>query len=74
MAVALPSKSPAIPHPERLRRYSSRRKYPLIQSGDVHHLTSFLGTTIFTLEAPTLLEIRMAFNHIDGREVCIEAR
>lgn len=50
------------------------QKYPLIQSGDVHHLTSFLGTTIFTLEAPTLLEIRMAFNHIDGREVCIETR
>jgi PHP family Zn ribbon phosphoesterase len=50
------------------------QKYALIQSGDVHHLADFLGTTVFTLAAPTLLEIRMAFNHIDGREVCIETR
>jgi PHP family Zn ribbon phosphoesterase len=50
------------------------QKYPLIQSGDVHHLNDFLGTTIFTLAAPTLLEIRMAFGHIDGREVCIETK
>lgn len=46
--------------------------HPLIQSGDVHQLDDFLGTTIFTLTSPTLMEIRMAFNHIDGREVCIE--
>jgi PHP family Zn ribbon phosphoesterase len=48
------------------------RRYPLIQNGDVHHLLGFLGTTVFTLASPTLLELRMAFNHIDGREVCIE--
>lgn len=47
-------------------------RYPLIQSGDVHQLESFLGTTIFTLEAPTLAEIRMAFHHVGGREVCIK--
>jgi hypothetical protein len=44
----------------------------LIQSGDVHRLDEFLGTTVFTLASPTLLEIRMAFNQIDGRDVCIE--
>ena len=48
------------------------RNHPVIQSGDVHRLDDFLGTTIFTLASPTLLEIQMAFNQIDGREVCLE--
>ncbi len=50
------------------------QKYALIQSGDVHHLDSFLGTTVFTLASPSLMEIRMALSHIDGREVCIETK
>jgi PHP family Zn ribbon phosphoesterase len=48
--------------------------HPLIQSGDVHHLDGFLGTTLFTLDFPTLTEIRMAFKSIGGREVSIEIR
>lgn len=48
-------------------------KYPLIQSGDVHRLDEFIGTTVFTLASRTLLEIRMAFQNIDGRSVCIES-
>ncbi len=54
-------------------KFPALRKYPLIQSGDVHRLDEFLGTTIFTLASPTLMEIRMAFNQIDGRAVCIES-
>jgi len=53
--------------------FPALRKYPLIQNGDVHRLDEFLGTTLFTLDAPTLMEIRMAFHNIDGRSVCIEA-
>jgi len=45
---------------------------PLIQSGDVHRLDEFLGTTIFTLAEPTLAEICMAFKDADQRMVCIE--
>lgn len=45
--------------------------YSLIQSGDVHRLDSFLGTTNFTLASPTLMEISMAFNHSNGRDVYI---
>lgn len=52
--------------------FPALRQYSLIQSGDVHQLESFLGTTIFTLAAPTLMELCLAFNHIDGRGVCIE--
>jgi PHP family Zn ribbon phosphoesterase len=59
--------------PERAARvFPALGKRPLIQSGDVHRLDEFLGTTVFTLAAPTLLEIRMAFAQIGGREVCIE--
>jgi PHP family Zn ribbon phosphoesterase len=51
--------------------FPALRKYPMIQSGDVHRLDEFLGTTIFTLLSPTLLEISMAFKKIDGRDVSI---
>jgi PHP family Zn ribbon phosphoesterase len=50
------------------------RKFPLIQSGDVHRLDGFLGATVFTLTSPTLMELQMAFHHMDGRDVCIEIR
>lgn len=52
--------------------FPTLRNRPLIQSGDVHRLDEFLGTTIFTLDAPTLVEIEMAFKNIAGRGVCIE--
>ena len=49
------------------------RGYTLIQGGDVHQLDSFLGTTVFTIASPTLMELHMAFHHMDGRDVCIKA-
>ncbi len=51
--------------------YPALRNYELIQDGDVHQLDDFLGTTIFTLAAPTLMEMRLAFHHMDGRDVYI---
>ena len=51
--------------------FPALRNYELIQDGDVHQLDHFLGTTIFTLAAPTLMEMRLAFHHIDGRDVYI---
>jgi 3',5'-nucleoside bisphosphate phosphatase len=54
-------------------KFPATRQYPLIQSGDVHRLDDFLGTTRFTMELPTLMELRMAFHNIDGRSVCIES-
>ncbi|MBE0672402.1 MAG: PHP domain-containing protein [Anaerolineales bacterium] len=47
---------------------------PLIQSGDVHQLDQFLGTTIFTLAKPTIEEIRMAFKGENGRNVYIQPK
>jgi PHP family Zn ribbon phosphoesterase len=52
--------------------FPSIKRIPLIQSGDVHQLDQFLGTTIFTIAEPTLAEIRMAFKGEKLRTVNIE--
>lgn len=59
--------------PEKLvKTFPAAQNYALIQSGDVHHLDDFLGTTIFSLESRTLKELCMALSRSNGREVCIE--
>ena len=59
--------------PEKARTtFPSMGNYPLIQSGDVHRLDEFIGTTIFTLEEPTIDEIRMALKTEDQRKIFIE--
>jgi PHP family Zn ribbon phosphoesterase len=60
-------------HQQAINMFPALRKYPIIQSGDVHQLDQFLGSTVFTLNAASLLEICMAFHNIDGRSVCIES-
>ena len=54
-----------------IARFPAVRNYELVQDGDVHQLEDFLGATIFTLAAPTLFEMRLAFHHIDGRDIYI---
>ena len=61
--------------PEKMAEtFPALRKYPLIQGGDVHRLDEFLGTTIFTFTAPSLMEIDMAFKKISGRDVFIKSQ
>ena len=45
---------------------------PLIQSGDVHRLEAFLGTTCFSLETRSLAEIRLALRAQGGRSLKIQ--
>ena len=52
--------------------FPSIKRIPLIQSGDVHQLDQFLGTTLFTLAEPTLAEIKMAFKGENLRMVNVE--
>ena len=54
--------------------FPALQKYPLIQSGDVHRLDEFAGTTLFALESPTVAELQLAFRHSAGRAVCIKPR
>jgi hypothetical protein len=49
------------------QRYRQLKGYPLIRSGDVHRLEEFLGVNRFTLEAPTIAEIRKALAREQGR-------
>jgi PHP family Zn ribbon phosphoesterase len=55
-------------------KFPSSRNHPLIQSGDVHRLNEFLGTTFFELEEPTLNEIHQAFLGQGQRNVHIQAK
>ncbi len=51
------------------RQIPQTRKYPLIQSGDVHRLDEYLGKNLFRLEAPTIDEIKRAFANEGGRSL-----
>jgi PHP family Zn ribbon phosphoesterase len=53
------------------RKYPQLTEYPLIQTGDVHMLEDFLGTTCFIIEEPTISELRMALKGVNGRQVYI---
>ena len=59
--------------PEQARKkFPAIGNYPLIQSGDVHRLDEFIGSTIFTLAEPTIHEICKALKGEGQREVFIE--
>lgn len=51
------------------KKYPQVAGYPLLQSGDVHLLDGFIGTTRLTVEKPTIPEIRMALAGQNGRKV-----
>jgi 3',5'-nucleoside bisphosphate phosphatase len=53
------------------RLYPQIAGYPLIQNGDVHGLDGFLGVTEFTIEEPTIKEIRLAIHHQEQRDTQI---
>jgi PHP family Zn ribbon phosphoesterase len=48
-------------------QYPQTKNYPLIQSGDAHSLKDFLGVNEFTMNAPTIAEIKLALKSRDGR-------
>lgn len=54
-----------------LVKYPELTRYPLIQSGDVHELSGFLGLNSFTIKDFSLAEIRKALNGADGRSLHI---
>lgn len=52
--------------------YPQLTHFPLIQSGDVHHLDDFLGINQFAVEKPTIAEIKTAFKGENGRQFAIK--
>ncbi len=71
----IPPGFPALEISRHLAPAAAHHKFPqlighaLLQSGDVHLLDSFLGSTRFELEAPTLSEIRLALRQEAGRSL-----
>jgi len=47
--------------------YPQLGDYPLIQSGDVHYLSDFLGINQFFIKEPTIAEIIKGFKGVEGR-------
>ena len=60
--------------PEAARQnFPQLRGYPLLQSGDVHLLDGFLGTTEVEIAKPTISEIRMALGGREGRKLTVHS-
>lgn len=49
------------------------RGYPLLQSGDVHHLEDYLGAVELTIEAASVAEIRRALRGEEGRHLSLRS-
>lgn len=56
---------------EALRKFPQIKNYTLIRSGDVHRLEEFLGVNYFTIRAPTMEELRLAFRFAEKRQIDI---
>jgi 3',5'-nucleoside bisphosphate phosphatase len=54
-----------------LRKYPQIASYTLIQDGDVHRLTEFMGVNEFQLLTPNLAEIRLSLQKTGGRSIRI---
>ncbi|MEW5960309.1 MAG: PHP domain-containing protein [Chloroflexota bacterium] len=58
---------------EACRKFPQLKNYPLIQNGDVHYLTDFLGANRCQLVAPTIAELKLALLNQEGRTLTIQA-
>jgi len=59
---------------EAVQKYPQLADFRLIQSGDVHYLDDFLGVNQFTMEKPTIAEIKMALCGQNGRQFSLKNR
>jgi hypothetical protein len=55
------------------QKYPQITGFPLIQSGDVHRLNEFLGSTYLNIYKPSIEEIRLALSSTDGRSIKIRS-
>jgi PHP family Zn ribbon phosphoesterase len=54
------------------QKFPQLKNYPLIQNGDVHYLTDFLGANRCQLAAPTIAELKLALLNEQGRTLKIQ--
>lgn len=53
-------------------KFNQLKSHSIIQNGDVHQLSDFLGTTIFKIKNPSIFEIGLALQNLEGRSFQIE--
>lgn len=58
---------------EAVKQFPQIMGYPLIQSGDVHYLSDFLGVNQFRIEKPTINELKMALAGKNGRSFRVKS-
>lgn len=51
--------------------YPQLESIPLIQSGDVHYLSDFLGANLFSIENPSVAEIKLALKNEKNRSLTL---
>lgn len=56
---------------EAIAAYPQLKDIPLIQSGDVHYLSDFLGVNLFTIEKPSIAEIKLALKGESNRSLTL---
>jgi PHP family Zn ribbon phosphoesterase len=54
-----------------VERHPQLRGYPLLQNGEVHRLSEFLGANRLELAAPTIAELRLALRGEEGRSLAL---
>ncbi len=54
------------------KQFPQINTYPVIQNGDVHRLSEFLGSTYFSMKEPTIQEIKLALQGKEGRSFQVQ--
>ncbi len=57
---------------EGFSRWPELRGWPLVVNGDAHRLGEMQNRTLFNLAAPSVRELRMAFQGAEGRKVTVD--
>ena len=60
-----------ISHQDAILEYPQLENIPLIQSGDVHYLSDFLGANLFSIENPSISEIKLALKNDKHRSLTL---
>lgn len=50
-----------------IQTFPQLKKRSLIQSGDVHRLDEMMGANLFTIQSPTIHELRLGLHQMQGR-------
>ncbi len=60
-----------ISYQDAILEYPQLENIPLIQSGDVHYLSDFLGANLFSIEKPSISEIKLALKNEKHRSLTL---